>query len=68
MQKIAQSGHTGCDDIMSNIARRLDIYLVKEVTSGQCDQIGQFIALWQLFKAGGNNCFAQIAHTDRQLL
>ena len=29
---------------------------------GQCDQIGRFIALWQPFKACGNNYFAQIAH------
>ena len=28
----------------------------------QCDQIGQFIALRQLFKACGNNYFDQIAH------
>ena len=36
--------------------------------SHQCDQIGWFIALWQLFKASGNNYFVQIAHILRQLL
>ena len=29
----------------------------------QCDQIGQFLHFVQLFKACGNNYFAQIAHT-----
>ena len=32
------------------------------VTSIQCDQIGQFIAIWELFRACGNNYFAQIGH------
>ena len=28
----------------------------------QCDQIGQFIALWATFKAFGDNYYARIAH------
>ena len=35
---------------------------------GQCDQIGRYIALWQLFKACGKNYFGQIAHIFRQFL
>ena len=38
------------------------------VTSIQCDKIGQIIAIWQLFRACGNNYFAQIGHIFRQFL
>ena len=34
----------------------------------QCDQIVRFIALWQLFKACGNNYLVQIANIFRQFL
>ena len=34
----------------------------------QCDQIGRFLHFGQPFKAGGNNCFTQIAHIVRQFL
>jgi len=39
-----------------------------EVFHDQCDQIGQFFALWQPFIAVGNNYFTQIEHIVGQFL
>ena len=36
--------------------------------SYQCDQIGQFIALWATFQSLGSNYFAKIAHILGQFL
>ena len=38
------------------------IFLQSWIPCKQCDQIGRFITLWQLFKAHGNNYFAHSAN------
>ena len=51
-----------------------DLNCKAKMTSGfkldhqQCDQIGRFLNFGQLFKALGNNLFAQIFHILRQFL
>ena len=40
----------------------------EKIEREQCDQIGRFLFFGQLFKACGNNYFAQIAHIFRQSL
>ena len=43
-------------------------YLFTCVCHRQCDQIGRFNGLMQLFEAFGNNSFVQIYHILRQFL
>ena len=56
--------HIGEQNKKTSILKTLTTYM----DLNQCDQIGQSIMLWQLFKACGKNYLGQISHIFRHFL